>query len=589
MTRDRFRDRWRARVRRTAASIAGLPLALRLALLFGAVLHGVGLSWGMPASDGWDVDGVAPRDVLPGLAQTYTPGQFYTYPPLHLAILSALTAPVTLAAAAKASSTALSAVIKEILLPPYMTTIAMVARVVSLVMSVGIALSLAKIAEEVAPPARRRGVSVAVALIVAVGAPFTYYSHVTNLDVPHLFWAWLAALSMVRALARGEPRRVRTAAVLAACAVATKDQAYAMFLVALPVLLLAWIASSRELGKQIAKDAAIGGALAIALLLLIDGAVTNPSGFRARLAFLRGSASQDFATYSNDATGRWLVAIDTVKIWSRHYPPVLGALALAGLVDLVRALRRSRAQLLAGLVPLALALSFTLAFNMAARRVEERFTLPQVLAGAFYAGFALERVWSALGATAPSARWLGRAVAIALLGHGAWLAVRVDATMLQEPRYDAERWLREHARAGDTIETHGLNVYLARFPSGPGAPKVVRVDPSPTDERNPMPGIEEVRAELSAIGERRPRFVVVSECYVWRFMERDLGGTEGRIVPITQRRSASDADATTFFQGLFRGRLGYHLASESRIRSETFPPYLLHASLGCPMFVFERD
>jgi hypothetical protein len=247
------------------------------------------------------------------------------------------------------------------------------------------------------------------------------------------------------------------------------------------------------------------------------------------------------------------------------------------------------ARLVAGLVPLALAVSFTLAFNMTARRVEERFTLPQALAGAFYAGFALERVWSALGSAAPAARWLGRSAAASLLGAGAWLAVQVDATILQEPRYDAERWLREHAREGDAIETHGLNVYLARFPTGAGAPKVVRVDPSPTDKRNPMPGVEEVQARLSAIGERRPRFVVVSECYVWRFMERDLGGSEGRIVPTTQRQSATDADATAFFQGLFRGRLGYHLARESRIRSERFPRYGLHASLGCPMFVFERD
>src|SRR5690242_21088422 len=41
------------------------------------------------------------------------------------------------------------------------------------------------------------------------------------------------------------------------------------------------------------------------------------------------------------------------------------------------------------LVPLAIALSFTLGFNMVARRVEERFTLPHALFFAVYAGFGL--------------------------------------------------------------------------------------------------------------------------------------------------------------------------------------------------------
>ena len=56
---------------RAALSIAGLSFPLRVVLLVAACLHGVGISWGMPASDGWDVDGVAPRDFLPGLAATY--------------------------------------------------------------------------------------------------------------------------------------------------------------------------------------------------------------------------------------------------------------------------------------------------------------------------------------------------------------------------------------------------------------------------------------------------------------------------------------------------------------------------------------
>ena len=58
-----------------ARAIARSPLAW-IVLAVG-VLHVVGIGWGLPASDGWDNDGVAPRDFLPGLAATFTPGRFY--------------------------------------------------------------------------------------------------------------------------------------------------------------------------------------------------------------------------------------------------------------------------------------------------------------------------------------------------------------------------------------------------------------------------------------------------------------------------------------------------------------------------------
>src|SRR3954466_5896782 len=87
--------RWaRARARMATVALA-LPRELRIVLLLATVLHGIGLSWGLPASDAWDNDGVAPRDILPGLAATFTPGDYYTYPPVHLALIALLTLPVT--------------------------------------------------------------------------------------------------------------------------------------------------------------------------------------------------------------------------------------------------------------------------------------------------------------------------------------------------------------------------------------------------------------------------------------------------------------------------------------------------------------
>ncbi|RYZ57442.1 MAG: hypothetical protein EOP08_17270, partial [Proteobacteria bacterium] len=61
-------------MKRLATHWAFLPLLLALALRLTAIW------WGLPASDGWDNDGIAPRDVFPGLVASFTPGEFYTYP-----------------------------------------------------------------------------------------------------------------------------------------------------------------------------------------------------------------------------------------------------------------------------------------------------------------------------------------------------------------------------------------------------------------------------------------------------------------------------------------------------------------------------
>lgn len=122
------------------------PLAWVLVVV--GLLHVVGIGWGLPASDGWDNDGVAPRDFLPGLAATYTPGRFYTYPPVHLALLALLTLPIILIAVARAPSFALPDLVAEALKVPYMTSIAYVARSVSLLMSLGVVFFLARLAEE---------------------------------------------------------------------------------------------------------------------------------------------------------------------------------------------------------------------------------------------------------------------------------------------------------------------------------------------------------------------------------------------------------------------------------------------------------
>ena len=572
-----------SRVLSRGAAVARSPLGRVLAATL--VLRVVGILWGLPASDGWDNDGIAPRDFLAGLVETITPGHYFTYPPAHLAILAALTAPITAVALVRAHSLAPADVVTEILAVPYMTAIAVVARLVSVAMSLGVSWNMAKTAEELRGPRA----AWCVAAILGVNAPLTYYAHTTNLDVPYLFWGSLALLWLVRAVARGEPKLLRRWAVFAAIAVATKDQAYALFLLAVPLAVVAWalLLFSQDgavRARLLVRETAIAAGLCLALVVVLDGVLFNPTGFVARVRFLLGPASQDYAQYTSDWLGRGFVVRDLLSRLDHFVPWVLSAFALVGLPLALRG--REAGRVLAGALPLLVGVSFLVTFNCVARRTDERFGMPEATMLALYSGIGVDAVVSSL--RPPALRWVARVSAAASLAWGLFLAAAVDVNLLYDPRYAAEDWLREHVRPGDTVETYGLNVYMPRFPHGL---RVVRVGPAAEDHRNPMPGVEEVVDAYDTARARGARYIVVSEGWVWRYLlvSRDFP-TDGRVLAPTQRRKADDARATTYFRELLESRYSpYRFVYASGFDSKVWPRVDLHASTGRSIWIYERS
>jgi hypothetical protein len=538
-----------------------------------AIVRVVGIGWGLPASDGWDNDGVAPRDFLPGLVATFTPGDHYTYPPLHLAVLAVLTLPITIAALVRAPALAPAALVQTFIQVPTMTAMAYVARFVSLAMSLGITWALSRVAREVW--GKRAGIYAAI--VVGLEVPATYYAHTTNLDVPYVFWASLAMLALVRAVMRAEPRRLRAAMLFAACAVATKDQAYALFLFGVPATLAMWLfARKRPDARVIARETAIGVAMAIALLLVVDGAVTNPTGFRARVGFLLGGASRDFVQYAAGLRGRWSVLVDIAREAPDHYPVFVFPLLALGVA--LHVPRTWGARRVAGLAPLFAAISFTLAFNFTALRVEHRFVMPQWLMLGVYAGPAIDALVES------PLRWPARALGVLAIAWGLWRCAEVDAMLLFDPRYDAEAFMAAHVKPGDTMEVHGLNVYLPRLPTNA---IVTRVGPEPPNKRNPLPGVTELRDTYERTTVRRPKWVTISRCWAWRYLRaKEPAPIDGRVMPPTQAREMEEEDATSFFPEFFNQGKGYKLAHES-LWPKTMRRVDINASLGCDVFVYE--
>lgn len=560
-------------------------------MLAAAGLRLAGLFWGLPAADGWDDDGFAPRNFLTALALTWKPGAYFTYPPLHALLLAIPALPVAGWALAHAPSLSQHDVIATITQPAYMTYFAVLGRLVNLAMSLGIIWCIGEMARLVAAGAsgesrtaqskNRTGLLAAIACASNFG--LTYYGQVSNLDVPYLFWGCLALLWCMRAVVEHQPRRFWPAALFAAAAIATKDQAYALFLLGLPVLLLFWFAADpwpRAHGRQIGLVAIPASAVSLFLLLLVDGAITNPSGFTRRIAFLAGPASQDYADYLHGPFG-WLALLgDMGRYFVQGHGVAAATLAALGIG--VHVMRSRGGARIAGLLPLFAAISFTVCFNFAALRSDDRFLLPQAVLACVYIGIAAEAL--AFQASAWM-RLAGRAVLLLVALAALHQAVAINAALLFDPRYDAERWMTAHVGPGDVIETYGQNCFLPRFPTGA---RVIRVGQGDLNVRNPLPGVSELRQAFTA--PRHPRFIVLSLAWARRYLEPPIPLGEGHVYSRLQQADFSDNDARVFFQSLINGTQGYRLAHAALAgrASGLWPIVHIHDSLDEPVWIFER-
>jgi hypothetical protein len=75
----------------------------------------------------------------------------------------------------------------------------------------------------------------------------------------------------------------------------------------------------------------------------------------------------------------------------------------------------------------------------------------------------------------------------------------VEAVLWNDPRYDAEGWMRAHIPPGATVETYGQNAYLPRFPAHA---VISRIGETPLNRRNPLPNVTERRGRSPRIAIR---------------------------------------------------------------------------------------
>ena len=528
---------------RAAANMTAALMVLQLAVI----------GWDQPSSIGWENDGVAPRDFLRGVYENLRFGHGHRYPLFHNLILLAVCLPVLLlfGAAGQLSSSSIQQRVTSV---ACMTCVSLLIKLVHVAVGGGLMLLTARIARRLFGVVAGR----AALLCAMTSVTLSYYARTSNLDGPYMLWTVLAIDRLLSVIERGVERDYVLLGLFVAASVATKDQAYAGYVLTLPVFLLLvplWSPSSLAAGSKHLRYLGTATLAGAAGYLVLAGVIFNPTGLLARIALLTGPNSQEWRSYARSGLGLSQNLLDLFSAQTAFFwHPVIVALCWCGLV--FGGLQRTPHGLTVSarrLVPLVAAFSSLLAFTLPVGRCEHRFVLPLGVWLSVYGGASLAWLF------AQRARaWPILALVACALGLSAFQSLSLALTQLGDARNEVERLLQS-LPAGSVVETYGYNVYQPRFGAANSRRyRVERVGKEPTDKRAKIAGVDEVQARFADVAGRRPDLVLVNEGFAERFLPRSFG--PGEAPSVQWLTSQSDTDAVAYFRAALAGVMpGYSL------------------------------
>jgi hypothetical protein len=402
------------------------PLAMVLA---GSVLlFGVGIWWGVPAV--WAPDELDPPTILNAIGHRFANGWFDKYPPLHYYLLAAVYSPVL--AAGELNWLHVDS-------EPVRTLLYFQGRALSVAMAVGTLAIVAMLA------ARALGERYAWPAALCAGAflPFVFYAKTVNVDMPYVFWFAVSCLFLVDAHRHGRARDCVGFGLAAAAAIATKDQAYALYV--LPALHLAWrLGRSRQGILALAQGTAAG----LAALIVFYNLPFNFEGFRGHFDLVVGPASEGYRMFPPTPAGQWTLAQVTAGqlLWTLGVP---GTILL--IVGLVRG--RDRSEPAVPMWVVLVALSYYVALIAVIGYVYDRFLLPVTTVLALGGAIGLRRLMTSRFGV----------VAALLVAWLVWRVASVDALLIRDSRYAAEAWLRANVSRHAWVASVDQFGYLPRL------------------------------------------------------------------------------------------------------------------------------
>jgi hypothetical protein len=551
-----------------------------------AALQLLVIGWDQPSAIGWENDGVAPRDFLRGVFTNLAFGQAHRYPLFHNLLLFLWCAPWLLACVV-AGPWSTRAIVERVTSVAGMTGVSLLIKVAHVALGVALVLLVARIARRLFSVAAGRFA----ALCAITSITITYYGRASNLDGPYMVWTVLALDRVVDIFERGAPRDYALLGLFMAASVATKDQAYASYVLVVPLYLIflplhspAAVARGTSHWQGLARSLR-WGALGYATMA---GFVVNPAGLVTRVRMLAGTNSQDWRVYARNAVG---LRRNLLDLWAAqpdfHWHWGVVALCWGGVV--LALVRRPTAptQRAMRLLPFVAGLSSVLAFTLPVARCEHRFTLPIGVMLCVYGGAALAFLRER------RSTWPLAAAGCIALGLSAWQCTLLALTQWGDARRQVEQELAKLPH-GSLVETYGFVAAQPRFDTTASSSyRVARVGKEKPRERAHVPGTAELEARLADVTARHPDVVIVSEDVAAPFLPRAF--RPGQAPSAKWLLAQTDTDALGYFRAAVRDQLpGYPLAFVARPRLPRWTrmlnatPLRIHDSVGGSVWVFRR-
>ena len=457
-------------------------------LLLSFALNVTAVWWGLPSRFAWAPDELQPAIILQGIDERFS-GDWHqpAYPPFHYYVLAVSYLPVLALNIVDVDSTA------------GRTVFYYLGRIISVGMGVGILLTIYGLGVAVFD----RRAALWGTLIAAFTSTFVYYAKIANLDVPAAFWVLLSLYFFVQHIKTDSSRDLMRFALTAVVAMCTKDQAYAFYV--LPVGL--YLAQRYRHGHAIFdRPRVLAAGAATLLFLAIHNVIFNFWGFVHHFEEILWARSH----YTNFEGS--LSQLDLFAQSLRHAAFALGwPMTLACVLGVGLAIRGRKTNSLP-LWLLLFGVSYYLFFIAPVRSTWLRYIVPLALILSLFGGYFLAWLWQR------GVRW-HRAGTVVALGYSFLYAASVNVLLINDSRYEVERWLSARVRSGEIVGFVGPEYYLPRL-DGVSA--------------------QRIRPTESVLERARPDYLVVNADYAARF---GPGTREGEL-----------------FSKLAAGRAGYGLA-----------------------------
>lgn len=430
--------------------------SLLLVLALAAALNVVGIGFGMPRHYDPSVDSIHPAlslDAFDRIAGNRHVGGL-KYPRTHLLLVGAVQRGWLVLRHGQDGSVAGDAIVARLhsLMPkssieardafrefePYISELVIVGRLLSAAFGVLLVYAMFRLGRLVGGASA----GAIAAFLTAVSFPVVYYAHTLNVDVPMFAFCFLGLAELLYAARERCGRRLVASAVLIALAVGVKDQAYALFVGAIPLAAYQWF--RRDPVRANARGSLLGPigacAVGVAVYALSQGLPFDSAGVRAHFEHIVGAGSETYRIYPNDLGGQWLLLRETAS----HLLATLGwPLAVLAVAGIVLTWRRDRFAALALILP---ALTVHLTFQALIGYTYLRFTLPIALLGVVAVALVFAEFLRARSLRIPALL-----VLLLMAGDRAQRAIEVDQMLVEDSQAAASDWLAKNIAPGETV------------------------------------------------------------------------------------------------------------------------------------------